>query len=415
MNRLPAFGAKSQVDEALKSQAQNLADGNPRLLECLDKILQNTTVDQAAILNQLAADPVKLREQVLAKALLQQMDTTMREMLSRGLLYELPVPKEAILAVCESTPNLDQQINQAVALGLLEVSFDNLLRVPRILPLELKSPEVKVLYCAVEILYSPWWEKVKLIISSGKSKLNRVFLRNEQLLEAKEIFRLLNTCIDRAAEGLKNSSIIELAHRLKNANIFKDLNNSEEVIELLDPQQIIKLIKIETSEKKSLEDELIEPNNDRTSPANNIPNDQLIHTILNDFTLTTENKTTLMMMSIMKKMDKDVENSVRPIKKSTSSLDMFTLLRLSKLVNIKMKRVYKRFSLKLSESQIEKVLNMRENVLVVLISHYEPSIDVETMKLKRIIDKRSQMFDMLQQIIHKYNQTAKGIIESIGR
>src|SRR5262249_40285503 len=37
------------------------------------------------------------------------------------------------------------------------------------------------------------------------------------------------------------------------------------------------------------------------------------------------------------------------------------------------------------------------------------SIDVETMKLKRLIDKRSQMFDMLRQIIDKYNQTAKGI------
>jgi hypothetical protein len=42
-----------------------------------------------------------------------------------------------------------------------------------------------------------------------------------------------------------------------------------------------------------------------------------------------------------------------------------------------------------------------------------PSIDVETMKLKRLIDKRSQMFDMLRQIIDKYNQTAKGIIDSM--
>jgi hypothetical protein len=44
-----------------------------------------------------------------------------------------------------------------------------------------------------------------------------------------------------------------------------------------------------------------------------------------------------------------------------------------------------------------------------------PSIDVETMKLKRLVDKRSQMFDMLRQIIDKYNETAKGIIQSIGR
>jgi hypothetical protein len=43
------------------------------------------------------------------------------------------------------------------------------------------------------------------------------------------------------------------------------------------------------------------------------------------------------------------------------------------------------------------------------------SIDVELMKLKRMIDKREQQFDMLRQIIDKYNQTAKGIIDSMGR
>jgi len=45
----------------------------------------------------------------------------------------------------------------------------------------------------------------------------------------------------------------------------------------------------------------------------------------------------------------------------------------------------------------------------------QPSMDVETMKLKRMIDKRSQMFDILRSIIDKYNETAKNIITSIGR
>ncbi|MBK8010011.1 MAG: hypothetical protein IPK13_01570 [Deltaproteobacteria bacterium] len=43
------------------------------------------------------------------------------------------------------------------------------------------------------------------------------------------------------------------------------------------------------------------------------------------------------------------------------------------------------------------------------------SVDVETTKLKRLTDKRSQMFDLLRQIIDGYNKTAKGIIDSIGR
>ena len=43
------------------------------------------------------------------------------------------------------------------------------------------------------------------------------------------------------------------------------------------------------------------------------------------------------------------------------------------------------------------------------------SIDVETMKLKRLIDKRGQMFDMLRQVIDKYNETAKNMIQSVAR
>ena len=73
-----------------------------------------------------------------------------------------------------------------------------------------------------------------------------------------------------------------------------------------------------------------------------------------DRSLTTEDKLTLLTMTIMKKMDKDIERQ-------------------------------------------------------------EQYINVETIKLKGFIDQRSQMFDMLRQIIDKYNLTAKGIIDTIGR
>lgn len=178
-SRLTAFSAKSQVDEALKSQAQKLADGNPRLLEWLDKILQNTTVDVAAILNRLAADPVELREQVLAEALLQQMDTTMREMLSRGLVFELPVPREALAAVCDSIANLEHYISRAVALGLLEVSHDEALRVPRILPVQIGS-DGEVLYKqAAEVLYRLWWEEAKTTTEEQGLEIHRLALRGK--------------------------------------------------------------------------------------------------------------------------------------------------------------------------------------------------------------------------------------------
>ncbi|BAY32514.1 TPR repeat-containing protein [Nostoc carneum NIES-2107] len=186
-NRLTAFGDKSQVDEALKLQAQKLADGNPRLLEWLDKILQNKTVDRAAILQRLAADPVELREQVLAEALLQQMDETMREMLSRGLVFELPVPREALAAVCENIPSLEHYINRAVALGLLEVSHDEALRVPRILPVQLAVDGEGLYKQAAEVLYRLWWEEVETSTEEKGLEIHRLALLGKEEKKAADI------------------------------------------------------------------------------------------------------------------------------------------------------------------------------------------------------------------------------------
>lgn len=182
-SRLVAFGAKSQVDEALKSQARRLADGNPRLLEWLDKILQNSTVDQVAILNRLEVDAVELREQVLAEALLQQMDETMGEMLSQGLVFELPVPREALTAVCENIPNLADYINRAVALGLLEVSPDESLRVPRILPLTLSTHVETLHQQGAEVLYRLWWEQGETSTEEERLEIHRLALlgKNERI------------------------------------------------------------------------------------------------------------------------------------------------------------------------------------------------------------------------------------------
>ena len=103
-----------------------------------------------------------------------------------------------------------------------------------------------------------------------------------------------------------------------------------------------------------------------------------INGVLNDPALTVEDRVTLMIMMIMKKMDQDIERQARYI----NALQQ--------------------------QQQGGKGGGGKGG-------GGAPSIDVETMKLKRMIDKRSQMFDMLRQIIDKYNQTAKGIIDSIGR
>ncbi|MFN4841647.1 MAG: tetratricopeptide repeat protein [Dolichospermum sp.] len=170
--------------------------------------MADKNVDVVAILNRLEVDAVELREQVLAEALLQQMDETMREMLSQGLVFELPVPREALTAVCENIPNLENYINRAVALGLLEVSPDQSLRVPRILPLKLSdltpltplpwegmgesnSPllageglgersEKSLYQQGAEVLYRLWWEEGKTQVEEERLEIHRLALLGKQ-------------------------------------------------------------------------------------------------------------------------------------------------------------------------------------------------------------------------------------------
>jgi len=107
---------------------------------------------------------------------------------------------------------------------------------------------------------------------------------------------------------------------------------------------------------------------------------------LRDPSLTVEDKVTLMIMLIMKKMDQDIERQAQYIN-----------------------------SIQQQQGGKGKGGGAVGGQAGGLDNQSSPSIDVETMKLKRMIDKRSQMFDMLRQIIDKYNQTAKGIIDSMGR
>ncbi|PZO47019.1 MAG: hypothetical protein DCF15_19560, partial [Phormidesmis priestleyi] len=137
--QLAAFGEKSTIENTLRERALRLADGNPRLLEWLDKVLRHPAElgqgSVAAVLDELEEKPAKLREKVLAEVLVQQMDAPMREMLGRAMVYELPVPRAAISIVCESLPQADNLIDRAISLGLLEQNSSRALRVPRVLPI----------------------------------------------------------------------------------------------------------------------------------------------------------------------------------------------------------------------------------------------------------------------------------------
>lgn len=153
--------AKSAAAERyrLQEQAKQLADGNPRLLEQLnDEVLAKPGLDPAATLEKLAADPTDLRQQVIEERVLHQLDADLQTLLSRGLVFELPVPRAAFATVTLLSSQPPTLITHAVALGVLEASPDETLRVPRLLPLSLPKGAEVLNPGAAQSLYRLWWE-----------------------------------------------------------------------------------------------------------------------------------------------------------------------------------------------------------------------------------------------------------------
>jgi hypothetical protein len=137
---------------------------------------------------------------------------------------------------------------------------------------------------------------------------------------------------------------------------------------------------------------------------NTNPNYEMAHqletaSVLSDPSLTVEDKVTLLIMLIMKKMDRDIERQAQYINSIQQQQS-------SREPGGGQNNGGGQFGFNAGGPFGGPGGEAGGN---------SPSIDVETMKLKRLIDKRSQMFDMLRQIIDKYNQTAKGIIDTIGR
>jgi tetratricopeptide (TPR) repeat protein len=194
---LNSFKFNSGVDNELQVKALHLADGNPRLLEWLDKVLQspeNTTIDADAILQRLEDSKVELREKVLAKTLLGMINQQMREVLQLGLVFDLPVPREAMIEIASHIPESVNYIDRAIALGLLESSFDHCLRVPRILFIDSEenlSFSLPVLKQAAQILHRLWYVNAETSTEEQHLEIHRLALAAQETDIAVEMAKTL--------------------------------------------------------------------------------------------------------------------------------------------------------------------------------------------------------------------------------
>ncbi|MEH2147437.1 CHAT domain-containing protein [Nostoc sp.] len=189
-NRLDSFNGSWQFQPDLPERAKKAADGNPRLLEWLDKILQNSPKSPEAergvemILQKMADKEKEFREDILAQELLKQQTPALRLMLGKLLVYELPVPLAGISPICEDISSWESHKQRAEILGLLEVTLTNnnerLYRVPRLLSPLLEFPEnpkgEELYKQAAQLLYRLWWEEAETVTEAQKLEIHRLAL-----------------------------------------------------------------------------------------------------------------------------------------------------------------------------------------------------------------------------------------------
>jgi tetratricopeptide (TPR) repeat protein len=156
-NRLPSFDRNLGVDKELQQQVREIADGYPRLLNWLDKVLQDDSLDRESILTALKNTQQEYLENILAKKLLEQQEPELQRMLERCTIFELPVPLVVLKSICKDLVGFDRYVARSKALGLLESGLtEGLVRVPKVLGLETREDRRKLAAQAVKVLDSKW-------------------------------------------------------------------------------------------------------------------------------------------------------------------------------------------------------------------------------------------------------------------
>ncbi|BDM83559.1 tetratricopeptide repeat protein [Acaryochloris marina] len=165
-DRLSSFQRASEVDLSLMEKALAIADGNPRLLEWLDKVLQVSGVEPELILSAMEGKASEFRENILAEKLLELQPEAIQQMLARMQVFELPVPYSALLSICNDLDDLEKCCQRATAIGLLEhnaTSSEFNYRLSRILLPLLPQVTIEALYqSGLEELYQLWWTEVEI-------------------------------------------------------------------------------------------------------------------------------------------------------------------------------------------------------------------------------------------------------------
>lgn len=130
LERLRNLSPSSHLDPRIRERAIEAAAGNPRLLDWLDRVLDDTALDADDLITAIENEADRFRESVLARKLIDSQPRDLQRMLAKVDVAELPVPGATVRAIHDH-PDVEQHIERAVRLGLLEEGIDPITRVPR--------------------------------------------------------------------------------------------------------------------------------------------------------------------------------------------------------------------------------------------------------------------------------------------
>lgn len=150
---------------AVKDRAIEAASGNPRLLDWLDKIVADATVDVDSLITAIENEADRFRESIFARKLLETQPAELQKMLAKVNVVELPVPAATVHAIHDH-PEATGHLRRAVQLGLLEEGTDpetgepryfvsNVLR-PLLRPLLTDDEYREACAAAARSLYTIW-------------------------------------------------------------------------------------------------------------------------------------------------------------------------------------------------------------------------------------------------------------------
>ncbi|WP_262016369.1 CHAT domain-containing protein [Micromonospora sp. Mcm103] len=131
ITNLPNLRPSSPIDPTIRTRAIEAAAGNPRLLEWLNLIVADTTLDVDGIITAIENEADRFRrETILATNLLSSQPSELQKMLAKVNVVELPVPAETVHTIHDH-PDAASHIERAAQLGLLEEGTDPETRRPR--------------------------------------------------------------------------------------------------------------------------------------------------------------------------------------------------------------------------------------------------------------------------------------------